>query len=81
MDLYKNDLYMEDVRRTAELDLPWERFRDNLSKLSIIFSVGNRTKKEPHNNERHVAHCCGVLLYLVMSDWELRKRQALLFLT
>lgn len=34
MDLYKNDLYMEDVRRTAELDLPWERFRDKAVLIS-----------------------------------------------
>ena len=34
MDLYKNALYMKDVTRTAELDLPWERFRDKAVLIS-----------------------------------------------
>ena len=34
MDLYKNKLYMEDVIRTAELDLPWERLRDKAVLIS-----------------------------------------------
>ena len=34
MDLYKNDLYMEDVRWVAGLDLPWEKLRGKSVLLS-----------------------------------------------
>ena len=34
MNLYSNSYYMEDVRRTAQLDLPWERFRDKAVLIS-----------------------------------------------
>ena len=34
MALYTNEYYMEDVRRTAQLPLPWDRFRDKAVLLS-----------------------------------------------
>ena len=34
MILYTNEYYMEDVRRTAQLPLPWDRFRDKAVLLS-----------------------------------------------
>ena len=34
MNLYDNTLYMEDVRRTAQLDLPWDSFTDRAVLIS-----------------------------------------------
>lgn len=34
MSLYENELYMEDVCRVAELDLPWDRFKNKSIMLS-----------------------------------------------
>lgn len=34
MNLYDNAYYMEDVRRTARLDLPWDRLRDKAVLIS-----------------------------------------------
>ena len=34
MNLYDNTDYMEDVRRTAQLDLPWDRLKDKAVLIS-----------------------------------------------
>ena len=34
MNLYDNTDYLEDVRRTAQLDLPWDRLKDKAIRLS-----------------------------------------------
>ena len=34
MDLYKNQLYLEDVKRTADLSLPWDSLKDQAVLIS-----------------------------------------------
>ena len=34
MNLYNNELYLDDVRYVAELELPWEKLRDKTLMLS-----------------------------------------------
>ena len=35
MNLYNNELYLEDVRYVAELELPWEKLRNKSLMLSV----------------------------------------------
>ena len=42
MNLYENDLYMDDVRLVGGLELPWEKLRDKSFMLTGATGQGHR---------------------------------------